>query len=180
MDDDIWDSILEARGSVQHLDCLTPHEKEIYKTAREIDQFEIIRQAADRTKFICQAQSLNLFVDPEIDAEELVRLHLAAWKNGVKSLYYLRSTSLVAKREKKPRAKVITKPNCPYCVKLKAQLKKDGIAYEEVDRSTVESFPYATVPQLWLDGEHIGGYTEYMQTKHDQKTEYEECEACSG
>lgn len=181
VDADIWDSILEARGSVQHLDCLTPHEKEIYKTAREIDQFEIIRQAADRTKFICQAQSLNLFVDPEIDAEELVRLHLAAWKNGVKSLYYLRSTSLVAKREKKPRAKVITKSECPYCVKLKAQLKKDGIAYEEVDRSTVESFPYATVPQLWLDGEHIGGYTEYMQTKHDQQTEqYEECEACSG
>ena len=109
-----------------------------------------------------------------------MRLHLAAWKNGVKSLYYLRSTSLVAKREKKPRAKIITKDGCPYCVKLKDQLKKDGIAFQEVDRSTVENFPHSTVPQLWLDGTHVGGYTEYMQTKHDQQTEYEECEACSG
>jgi ribonucleoside-diphosphate reductase alpha chain len=178
----VWDSILEAKGSVQHLSCLTAEQKEIFKTAREIDQFEIVRQAADRTPFICQAQSLNLFVHPEIDGEELVRLHLAAWKNGVKSLYYLRTTSLVAQRKVKPEAKVITKDDCPYCVKLKDQLKVDGIAYVEVDRASVEDFPYKTVPQLWLGGEHIGGYAEYMSLKHQNQNDdkYEECEACSG
>ena len=177
----IWDSILDAKGSVQHLDCLTAEEKEVFKTAREIDQFEIVKQAADRTPFICQAQSLNLFVDPEIPAEELIRLHLSAWKNGVKSLYYLRSTSLVAKKKKKPAAKIITKDSCPYCVKLKAQLKQDGIAYEEVDRSTVKDFPFSTVPQLWINGEYIGGYTEYMEQNHNQTDDkYAECEACSG
>lgn len=178
--DDVWDSILEAKGSVQHLDCLTREEKEIFKTAREIDQFELIKQAADRTPFICQAQSLNLFVDPEISAEELVRLHLSAWKNGVKSLYYLRSTSLVAKRDKKPRARIITKDSCPWCVKLKDQLRADGIQFEEVDRKSVENFPYATVPQLWIDGEHIGGYTEYQSNYHNETNEPIECEACAG
>ena len=179
--EEIWDSILDAKGSVQHLSCLSEKDKEVFKTAREIDQFEIVKQAADRTPFICQAQSLNLFVDPEISAEELVRLHLSAWKNGVKSLYYLRSTSLVAKKAKKPAAKVITKDDCPYCVKLKDQLKIDGIAYEEIDRKMVEEFPYSTVPHLWINGEHIGGYTEYMEKTHNQKDDkYAECEACSG
>lgn len=183
LSDEIWDSILEERGSVQHLDCLTKEEKDVFKTAREIDQFEIIKQAADRTPFICQAQSLNLFVPPDIDGEELVRLHLAAWHNGVKSLYYLRSTSLVAQRKAKPEAKIITKDDCPYCVKLKAQLKADGISYEEVNRASVDDFPYSTVPQLWIDSEHIGGYTEYMAKLHNdtnQSSQYEECEACSG
>jgi len=182
--EDVWKSILDARGSVQHLDCLTDEEKEIFKTAREIDQFELIKQASDRTPMICQAQSLNLFVDPEIEAEELVRLHLAAWANGVKSLYYLRSTSLVAKAEAKvetkARAKIITKDDCKWCVKLKEQLKADGIPYQEVDRADVEHFPYDTVPQLWLDWKHIGGYSEYMEAKHAIITESTECEACQG
>ena len=180
--DEIWDSILEERGSVQHLDCLTPEEKEIFKTAREIEQSELVKQAADRTPFICQAQSLNLFVDPEIDAEDLVKLHLSAWKNGVKSLYYLRSTSLSAKRVQKGlRGRLVTKDGCPYCVKLKAQLKADGITYQEIDRKDVDfDFPYKTVPQLWIDGAHVGGYSEYMEAKHASKEKYEECEACSG
>lgn len=179
--EDVWDSILEEKGSVQHLDCLTDSEKEVFKTAREIDQFELIKQAADRTPFICQAQSLNLFVDPEIDPEDLVRLHLSAWKNGVKSLYYLRSTSLVARKSSLgPKARIITKDGCPYCSKLKSQLKTDGISFKEVDRSEVEEFPYETVPQLWIDGEHVGGYTDYMLKFHDDSSKYEECESCSG
>ena len=100
---------------------------------------------------------------------------------GVKSLYYLRSTSLVAKRKAElPKAKIITKPDCPYCVKLKAQLTQDGIAYEEVDRATVEYFPYETVPQLWVSGKYVGGYTEYMEATHEKHVKYAECEACSG
>ncbi|MGA1706980.1 MAG: hypothetical protein ACO39X_08070, partial [Candidatus Nanopelagicaceae bacterium] len=62
---DVWDSILKERGSVQHLDFLSPHAKDVFKTAREIDQFELIKQAADRQSHVCQGQSLNLFVDPE-------------------------------------------------------------------------------------------------------------------
>ena len=179
--DEVWDSILEEKGSVQHLDCLTDFEKEVFKTAREINQFEIVKQAADRTPLICQAQSLNLFVDPEIDPEDLVRLHLSAWKNGVKSLYYLRSTSLVARKSSLgPKARIITKDGCPYCSKLKTQLKTDGISFKEIDRSEVEEFLYETVPQLWIDGEHIGGYTEYMLKFHDDSSKYEECESCSG
>jgi ribonucleoside-diphosphate reductase alpha chain len=179
--EEVWDSILEEKGSVQHLSCLTPGEKEIFKTAREIDQFEIVKQAADRTPFICQAQSLNLFVDPEIDPEELVCLHLSAWKNGVKSLYYLRSTSLVARKSSlEARGRIITKDSCPYCSKLKSQLKADGVSFKEVNRKDVDHFPYDTVPQLWLDGEHVGGYTEYMQKFHNESSKYEECEACSG
>ncbi len=180
-DESVWESILAEKGSVQHLDFLTPEQKEVFKTAREIDQFEIVKQAADRTPFICQAQSLNLFVDPQIEAEELVALHLSAWKNGVKSLYYLRSTSLVAKKQRKPEAKIITRDDCPYCVKLKTQLKQDSIAYEEVDRSSVSDFPFKTVPQLWIDGQHIGGYEEYMKLNHNETDDkYAECEACSG
>ena len=64
--------------------------------------------------------------------------------------------------------------------KLKEQLKADGIPYQEVDRSTVEHFPYDTVPQLWLDWKHVGGYSEYMQAKHAITTESTECEACQG
>ena len=63
---------------------------------------------------------------------------------------------------------------------LKDQLKADGIQYEEVDRASVEHFPYETVPQLWLDGSHIGGYMEYQSTFHNENTDSGECEACAG
>ena len=88
----------------------------------------------------------------------------------------------MAQRKAKPEAKVITKDDCPYCTKLKNQLKVDGVSYVEVDRASVKDFPYKTVPQLWLSGEHIGGYTEYMSLKHQNLNDdkYEECEACSG
>lgn len=179
---EVWDSISECRGSVQHIPYLSAEEKEVFKTVREIDQFELVKQAADRTPFICQAQSLNLFVDPNISAEELVKLHLSAWANGVKSLYYLRSTSLVA-RESLTEYKIVTKPDCPWCVKLKEQLEKDGISYTEIDRSDVDNFSYETVPQLWIGSYHVGGYSEYMEQYHsntDSKEKYSDCEACSG
>lgn len=181
---EVWDSILDARGSVQHLDFLSEEEKVVFKTAREINQFELVKQAADRTPYICQAQSLNLFVPPDIEAEDLVRLHLSAWKNGVKSLYYLRSTSLVALKGQSQNTVeniIITKPDCPFCQKLKDQLKVDGITFSEVDRESVEEFPFKTVPQLWLNGIHVGGYNDYLE-KFGKSTEekYSDCEACSG
>jgi ribonucleoside-diphosphate reductase alpha chain len=89
-----WNSILEHEGSVQHLNGLTDEEKAVYKTAFEIDQRWIVDFAADRSPFICQGQSINLFIPSDVDKWDLMMLHWKAWESGVKSLYYLRSKSL--------------------------------------------------------------------------------------
>jgi ribonucleoside-diphosphate reductase alpha chain len=89
-----WASILENEGSVQHLDCLTQLEKDVFKTAFEIDQRWIIDLAADRTPDICQSQSVNIFLPGDVDKWDLHMLHWQAWERGMKSLYYLRSKSV--------------------------------------------------------------------------------------
>ncbi len=92
--EEIWSSISVNGGSVQHLDSLSDFEKDVFKTAFEIDQYWLIEHAADRTPFICQSQSLNLFLQPDIHKRDLHNLHYKAWKKGIKSLYYCRSRSL--------------------------------------------------------------------------------------
>ena len=92
--DDIWSSIITNEGSVQHLDFLSDDEKDVFKTAFEIDQRWLIEHAADRTPFICQAQSLNVFLPANVHKAELHQIHWDAWKKGVKSLYYCRSKSI--------------------------------------------------------------------------------------
>lgn len=92
--DEIWSSITTNEGSVQHLDFLDEHEKAIFKTAPEIDQRWVVELAADRSKYICQAQSVNLFIPPDVTKRELHQIHFMAWKKGVKSLYYCRSSSM--------------------------------------------------------------------------------------
>jgi len=92
--DVIWNSILENEGSVQHLDCLTADEKDVYKTAFELDQRWVVELAADRTPEICQSQSVNLFIPGDVDKWDLHMLHWQAWERGMKSLYYLRSKSV--------------------------------------------------------------------------------------
>jgi ribonucleoside-diphosphate reductase alpha chain len=92
--DAVWQSILAAEGSVQHLDFLSQDEKDVYKTAFELDQRWIIELAADRTPEICQSQSLNVFLPGDVDKWDLHMLHYSAWERGVKSLYYLRSKSV--------------------------------------------------------------------------------------
>ena len=92
--DTVWNSILENEGSVQHLDCLTQDEKDVYKTAFEIDQRWVIELAADRTPEICQSQSVNVFLPGDVDKWDLHMLHWQAWERGMKSLYYLRSKSV--------------------------------------------------------------------------------------
>ena len=92
--DEIWNSILEHEGSVQHLDGLTQDEKDIFKTAFEIDQRWVIEFAADRSAYICQGQSVNVFLPGDIDKWDLHMLHWSAWEKGVKSLYYCRSKSV--------------------------------------------------------------------------------------
>ncbi len=88
-----WQSIIAAKGSVQHLDCLTEEEKAVYRTATEINMREVVQQAADRQPFICQAQSLNLYFASPISGKYLHDVHMMAWKLGVKTLYYLRSSA---------------------------------------------------------------------------------------
>ncbi len=90
----VWNSILEKGGSVQHLDFLSPEEKDTYKTSFEIDQRWLLELAADRTPYIDQAQSLNLFIPADVDKWDLLMLHFRAWELGIKSLYYLRSKSI--------------------------------------------------------------------------------------
>ena len=92
---DVWLSIIKAQGSVQHLSFLTLDEKNVFKTAYEINMEDVVRQAADRQKYICQSQSLNLFFSSPIDAKYLNRVHILAHELGCKSLYYLRSNSLL-------------------------------------------------------------------------------------
>ncbi len=92
--DAVWNSILEQGGSVQHLDFLTQEEKDVFKTSFEIDQRWLIELAADRTPFIDQATSLNLFIPADVDKWDLLMLHYRAWELGIKSLYYLRSKSV--------------------------------------------------------------------------------------
>ncbi|MET0137222.1 MAG: ribonucleoside-diphosphate reductase subunit alpha [Sphingobium sp.] len=90
----VWNSILEKGGSVQHLDFLTPDEKDTFKTSFEIDQRWLLELAADRTPYIDQAQSLNLFIPADVEKWDLLMLHFRAWELGIKSLYYLRSKSI--------------------------------------------------------------------------------------
>ncbi|UUR09466.1 ribonucleoside-diphosphate reductase subunit alpha [Sphingomonas glaciei] len=92
--DNVWNSILEQGGSVQHLDFLSDDEKATYKTSFEIDQRWLIELAADRTPYIDQATSLNLFIPADVDKWDLMMLHFRAWELGIKSLYYLRSKSV--------------------------------------------------------------------------------------
>jgi ribonucleoside-diphosphate reductase alpha chain len=92
--DAVWGSILENEGSVQHLDFLSQDDKDVYKTAFELDQRWVVELAADRTPEVCQSQSVNIFLPGDVDKWDLHMLHWQAWERGVKSLYYLRSKSV--------------------------------------------------------------------------------------
>jgi ribonucleoside-diphosphate reductase alpha chain len=91
---EVWSSIISNDGSVIDVDCLTEYEKDVFKTAMEIDQTWIIQHAADRQPFVCQAQSVNLFFNPTENVEILHLVHLMAWRLKLKSLYYCRSDSM--------------------------------------------------------------------------------------
>jgi len=92
--DEVWSSITTNKGSVQHLDFLNKHEKDVFKTAFEIDQRWLIDLAAQRTPYVCQSQSLNVFIPADVHKKDLHQIHYQAWKKGVKSMYYLRSMSI--------------------------------------------------------------------------------------
>jgi len=93
-DEDTWSEIVVNGGSVQNLDFLTDEEKDVFKTAFELDQRWVVEHAADRAAMIDQAQSVNIFLPADVHKRELHQLHFQAWKKGVKSLYYCRSLSI--------------------------------------------------------------------------------------
>jgi len=92
--DEVWSSITTNKGSVQHLEFLDQHEKDVFKSAFEIDQRWLIDLAAQRTPYICQSQSLNVFIAADVHKKDLHQIHFQAWKKGIKSMYYLRSMSI--------------------------------------------------------------------------------------
>ncbi|NDF12782.1 MAG: ribonucleoside-diphosphate reductase subunit alpha [Proteobacteria bacterium] len=132
--DEIWSTIATNEGSVQHLDFLTEEEKDVFKTAPEIDQRWVIEHAADRTEFICQAQSVNVFMPGNVQKKYLHDVHFMAWKKGVKSLYYCRSTSIQrsekVSRSVEDNAQQLEMKLQP-AYKSKESKKEDGSKYEE-------------------------------------------------
>ncbi|MCA3415937.1 MAG: ribonucleoside-diphosphate reductase subunit alpha [Roseomonas sp.] len=93
-DEDTWTTVTVNKGSVQHLDFLSEQEKATFKTAFELDQRWVVEHAADRTPYICQSQSVNIFLPANVHKRDLHQIHMTAWKKGVKSLYYCRSLSI--------------------------------------------------------------------------------------
>ncbi len=93
-DDETWSTITTNQGSVSHLNFLTKHEKDVFKTAFELDQKWIVELGAERTPYVSQAQSINIFLPADVHKKELHQIHFQAWKKGLKSLYYCRSKSI--------------------------------------------------------------------------------------
>ena len=92
--DEVWSSITTNQGSISHLDFLSDLEKDVFKTAFEIDQRWLIDHSADRTPYVSQAQSLNVFLPADVHKKDLHQIHFQAWKKGLKSMYYCRSKSI--------------------------------------------------------------------------------------
>ena len=194
-----WKSIITNKGSVQHLGFLTEGEKSIYKTADELDQNWIIQHASERQPYICQGQSVNLFFPSGADKSYVNKVHYQAWKQGLKGLYYLRTEAkqraeTVSEKVERvalqgdTRSIIYGKKDCPYCSLAKEELKLRGISYDYIDlqeigktASEVTGRKVKTVPQIYIEGEYVGGYDELMSYLNNANTEEsEECRACEG
>ena len=197
-----WTSIITNKGSVQHLPFLTEGEKAIFKTAQELDQNWVVQHAADRQPYICQGQSVNLFFPSSVDKSYVNKVHLKAWKEGLKGLYYLRTEAKsraenVSEKVERvalqddTRTIVYGKRNCPYCQLAKDELTLRGVPFDYVDleeinktASEVTGRRVGTVPQIYLNGSYIGGYDQLMEylnnTPTNQEGEGDECTACHG
>ena len=169
-----WDQILNDNGSVMNIDGLSIEEKLVFLTAREIDPEELVRQACDRTEFICQGQSLNRYVHPDIPIRKFNDLIFKAWSGGTKSTYYTKSSSEKVIAKVANQAHIITKEDCPYCSKAKNLFLKLGIKYTEYKREDVKHFPWKTVPQIWLEGHYLGGYDDLLEFLAVRRTKVSE------
>lgn len=202
-----WTSIITNKGSVQHLPQLTEGEKAIFKTAQELDQAWVVQHAADRQSFICQGQSVNLFFPAGAEKAYVNKVHLKAWKEGLKGLYYLRTEAKsraenVSEKVERValqddmRTLVYGKNNCPFCAAAKDELEMRGIHYEyisleEIGKTAAEvtGRKVKTVPQIYIEGQYVGGYDELMEHLNTMSEgitcglpvlESEECRACEG
>lgn len=201
--DEIWSSIIINEGSVQHLAFLDDHTKAVYRTAFEIEPMAIVEAAADRQKFICQGQSVNLFFRANAKRSYVKDVHMAAWRLGVKGLYYYRTQSKaraenvsakVAENKLKEEARTIiygTKV-CQYCNAAKSMLTAKGIEFEYVDLQEIGKTAaevtgredVRSVPQIYLHGKYIGGFNDLVTALAEQinnpETDSGECKACEG
>ena len=196
-----WTSIITKKGSVQHLPFLTEGEKAIFKTADELDQNWVVQHAADRQKYICQGQSVNLFFPAGAPKSYVSQVHLRAWKEGLKGLYYLRTEAKqraenVSEKVERValagdmRSIVYSKKDCPFCSMAMEELKLRGIPFDKIDLKSIgKSAAEVTgrkgvnsVPQIYIAGEYVGGYNELMDflNKPLATEEGEECRACEG
>lgn len=200
--DSTWTSIITNKGSVQHLPELTEQEKAVFKTAQELDQEWVVQHAADRQPYICQGQSVNLFFPSGADKSYVNKVHLKAWKQGLKGLYYLRTEAKqraenVSEKVERvaladdTRTIVYGKDDCPYCMKAKEELSLRGIQFDyinlkEIDKTAAEVTgrkEAKTVPQIYVEGNYVGGYDQLMEYLTNAPINFEdgdECRACEG
>ena len=115
--DAVWQSIVAQRGSVLHLDELSDYEKDTFKTSIEINQQWVIEHAADRQQYVCQGQSVNVFVPADVNIKELHDIHMLAWKRKIKTLYYCRSEAIKRAElvSKKVERTIIPEADCLAC-----------------------------------------------------------------
>ena len=199
--DSIWQSIITRKGSVQHLPFLTEGEKAVFCTADELDQNWVVTHAAERQQFICQGQSVNLFFPSGAPKSYVNQVHIKAWQEGLKGLYYLRTEAKqraenVSEKvervalEGDKRNVIYSKKDCPFCSMAMEELKLRGIPFDVIDLAEVGKTAaevtgrkdVKSVPQIYLSGEYIGGYTELMQhlERPIENDGDDECLACSG
>jgi ribonucleoside-diphosphate reductase alpha chain len=198
---EVWSNIITNSGSVQHLPFLDDNAKAVFKTSFELDQNWIVKHAGDRQKYICQGQSVNLFFPAGADRSVVKDAHIYAWEAGLKGLYYLRTEAKVRAENVSQKVEenklkevketiIYGKPNCPQCTMAKSLLESKGIAYSYVDitttgKSAAEITGRADVrslPQVYLDGAYVGGFTELYAklTTPSEVVEDNECKACEG
>lgn len=171
----VWSSIRENQGSVQHLEFLSQAEKDIFKTAIEINQFDIIKQASDRQAFIDQGQSLNLFIRHDESAENIVKLHMLAHELNLKGLYYVRSTSAMAQQASSIDFVYLkTRPDCIYCKMAKELLDSKNIKYQE------EYMPTGRVPEIYIDGEKLDDGYQSLLKRFSMQEIKSDCVSCEG
>lgn len=187
--EEVWERIAHDEGSVKNLEFLSEHQKAVFHTAFEIPQLNVVRMAADRQPEICQAQSVNLHFKPGSDINYVYATHFFAWKWGLKSLYYYRTEpevkietlSQAIKRKRLKDSESVEKAKgetivygtkvCPNCNVVKRLLNEMGADFKFVDlqlvgktAAEVTGDPACrTVPQVFIDGEWIGGIKEVQQ-----------------
>ena len=199
--EDVWSSIMDNDGSVQHLEFLSDHDKAVFKTSFELDQMWVVEHSAQRQKFICQGQSVNLFFPSGTEKSYVNKVHLKAWSDGLKGLYYLRTTagrtgdkvgqSVVRDALATDKSNIIYgRPDCPYCEQAKMLLKIKGVEFEYIDLAEIGKTAaqvtgrkdVRTVPQIYIGGEYVGGFTELEKyfNKPITNEDDDDCLNCQG